>query len=76
MTSLQRNLFEGSTGFDPAALLELIAGISAVVFLTWGANLTFKQFQRFQEGQASWYEFSVTAVRALVVMLLLGYLLR
>lgn len=76
MTAEQLSLFEHSAGVGTNALTLLIAGVGAVIFLTWGAWIASMQLQRWQLGQISFYDLLVLLVRAAVVMMLVGYLVR
>jgi hypothetical protein len=76
VTANQLALFQQSTGVSTGSLTLGIASVVALVFLTFGAWLAYRQLQRWQIGQISFYELSVLLVRAAVVMLLLGYCVR
>ncbi len=76
MTATQLTLFQQSTGVTTDTLTLVIAGIGAVVFLTYGGWMAYMQLQLWQTGKISFYDLIATLVRVSVVMLLLGYIVR
>jgi Protein of unknown function (DUF3262) len=76
VTANQLALFQQSAGVSTGSMTLGIASVGALVFLSFGAWLAYRQLQRWQMGQISFYGLSVLLVRTAVVMLLLGYLVR
>jgi hypothetical protein len=76
VTAHQLALFQQSAGVSGDSLTLGITSVGALVFLSFGAWLAYRQLQRWQTRQISFYELSILLVRAAVVMLLLGYLVR
>jgi hypothetical protein len=76
VTANQLALFQQSAGVSTGSLTLGITSVGALVFLSFGAWLAYRQLQHWQSGQVSFYQLSVLLVRAAVVMLLLGYCVR
>jgi len=67
MTANQLALFQQSTGVSGDSLILGIASVGALVFLSFGAWLAYRQLQHWQMGQISFYELSALLIRTAVV---------
>ena len=77
MTTAQVAAFSKSTGgVSPATLLTAIASILAVIYLLWLAWMAYSQLRSWQTGQGTLYDVILIILRAAVIALLAGYLIR
>jgi len=76
MTAAQTSVFDASTGVTSANLTLTIASIVALIFLIWGAWIGLSQLKLWRAGQATMYDLAWSIIRAAIIMLLLGYLIR
>ena len=78
MTNQQTAAFTQATGniATPDQLLLAIAMIFAVIYLLWLVWMTKSQFKAWQTGQGDFYDMTNNVLRAIVIVLLLGYFIR
>jgi len=76
MTPTQNNLFQAGAGVTPDALLTAIASIVMVLAFVWVIWITFGVFRAWQEGQATILDLTWSALRASIVLMVLGFYLR
>ena len=76
MNAQQRLAFEAGSGVTPETLLLAIAGITLSLSFLWVTWVTFGTFQAWQEGNASFFDLVWNALRACIVLLILGFYVR
>ncbi|MBE0435973.1 MAG: TIGR03758 family integrating conjugative element protein [Methylomicrobium sp.] len=78
MTNQQAAAFTQATGniSNPEQLLLGIAVIFAVIYLLWLVWITKSQYQAWQTRKGDFYDMTYSVLRAIVVVLLVGYFIR
>ena len=68
--------FEAGSGVAPAALLAAIAGAVLAPLTVWVAWVTYGALRAWCSGEASLYDLVWTALRASILLLVLGFFIR
>ena len=76
MTAAQSAAFEAGSGITPSTLLTSIAGIVLVLVIVWVMWVTLGTFRAWQDGQVGLFDLAWSAVRASIVLMVLGFYLR
>jgi len=76
MTSAQRAAFQAGSGVAPETLLTTIAGVVLVLAFVWVMWVTLGTFRAWQDGQVEGFDLVWSALRASIVLLVLGFYLR
>ena len=75
MTPAQSAAFQAGSGITPGTLLTSIAGVVLVLALVWVIWVTLGTFRAWQEGQVGVFDLTWSALRASIVLLVLGFYL-
>ncbi len=76
MSPTQDAVFQAGSGVAPGVLLTAIASVVMVLAFVWVIWITLGTFRAWQEGQASILDVSWGALRASIVLMVLGFYLR
>ncbi|MCP4878267.1 MAG: TIGR03758 family integrating conjugative element protein [Gammaproteobacteria bacterium] len=76
MTSAQNAAFQAGSGVTPSTLLTAIASIVIVLAFVWVLWVTLGTFRAWQGGQVSIFDVVWSALRACIVLMVLGFYLR
>jgi integrating conjugative element protein (TIGR03758 family) len=76
MTPAQSAAFQAGSGVAPATLLTGIASVVLVLAFVWVMWVTLGTFRAWQDGQVGVFELVWSALRASIVLLVLGFYLR
>ena len=76
MTSAQSAAFQAGSGVTPGTLLTAIAGVVLVLAFVWVMWVTVGSFRAWQSGQVTLFDLIWAALRASIVLLVLGFYLR
>ena len=76
MTAAQSAAFQAGSGITPGTLLTAIAGVVLVLVFVWVMWVTVGSFRAWQDGQAAIFDLVWAAMRASIVLLVLGFYLR
>ncbi len=76
MTSAQNAAFQAGSGVTPSTLLTAIASIVTVLAFVWVIWVTLGTFRAWQGGQVSIFDVAWSALRASIVLMVLGFYLR
>ena len=76
MTAQQNAAFQAGSGFTPAGLLLGIASVILVLTFIWVIWVTLGTFRAWQNGQAVLFDVVWSALRASIVLMVLGFYLR
>jgi integrating conjugative element protein (TIGR03758 family) len=76
MTAEQSAAFQAGSGVTPGTLLIAIASVVLVLVFVWVMWVTVGAFRAWQDGQVGLFEFVWAALRASIVLLVLGFYLR
>ena len=76
MTEDQATAFQAGAGVTPDTLLLAIASVVMVLAFVWVMWVTFGAFRAWQDGQVSLLDVAWNALRASIVLMVLGYYLR
>ena len=76
MTPAQNTAFQAGSGVTPATLLTGIASVILVLAFVWVIWVTLGTFRAWQGGQLALFDVLWTALRASIVLLVLGFYLR
>lgn len=76
MTAAQEAAFQAGSGVTAAALLTAIASIVLVLAFVWVIWIAVGSFRAWQDGQISLLDLTWAALRASIVLLVLGFYLR
>ena len=76
MTAGQSAAFQAGSGVMPGTLLTAVAGVVLVLVVVWVMWVTLGTFRAWHEGQADLLELVWGALRASIVLLVLGFYLR
>jgi integrating conjugative element protein (TIGR03758 family) len=76
MTADQVAAFQAGSGITPATLLTGIASVVLVLVIVWVIWVSLGTFRAWQHGQAALFDVIWSALRASIVLLVLGFYLR
>lgn len=76
MTAAQNAVFQAGSGVTPNTLLLAIATIVMTLAFVWVIWITFGVFRAWQEGQATLFDLTWSALRACIVLMVLGFYVR
>lgn len=76
MSPTQEAVFQSGSGVAPDTLLTAIAASVLVLAFVWVIWITLGTFRAWQDGQATLLEVSWSAIRASIVLMVLGFYLR
>ncbi len=76
MTPAQSAAFQPGSGTMPGTLLTGIAGMLLVLVFVWVVWVTLGTFRAWQDGQVGLFDLMWGALRASIVLLVLGFYLR
>ena len=76
MTAAQNSAFQAGSGVTPATLLTGIASIVLVLAFVWVIWVSLGTFRAWQNGQAVLFDVIWSALRASIVLMVLGFYLR
>jgi integrating conjugative element protein (TIGR03758 family) len=76
MTAAQSAAFQAGSGVTPGTLLTAIASVVLVLVFVWVMWVTVGSFRAWQDGQVGLFELVWAALRASIVLLVLGFYLR
>jgi integrating conjugative element protein (TIGR03758 family) len=76
MTAEQSAAFQAGSGVTPGTLLTAIASVVLVLVFVWVMWVTLGSFRAWQDGQVGLFELVWAALRASIVLLVLGFYLR
>ena len=76
MTPAQNTAFQAGSGVTPATLLMGIASVVLVLAFVWVIWVTLGTFRAWQNGQAVLFDVVWSALRASIVLMVLGFYLR
>jgi len=76
MTAAQNAAFQAGSGVTPGTLLSAIASVVLVLAFVWVMWVTVGSFRAWQSGQVSLLDLIWAALRASIVLLVLGFYLR
>ena len=75
MTPAQSVAFQAGSGITPGTLLTAIAGVVLVLTFVWVIWVTLGTFRAWQDGQVEVFDLTWAALRASIVLLVLGFYL-
>ncbi|MCP5410144.1 MAG: TIGR03758 family integrating conjugative element protein [Chromatiaceae bacterium] len=75
MTSAQSTAFQAGSGMPPGTLLTAIAGVVLVLAFVWVIWVTLGTFRAWQDGQVGVFDLTWAALRASIVLMVLGFYL-
>ena len=76
MTPAQTAAFQAGSGFTPTALLNGIASVVLVLAFIWVIWVALGTFRAWQNGQVVLFDVAWNALRASIVLMVLGFYLR
>jgi len=76
MTAAQNAAFQAGSGVTPPTLLVSIAGVILLLAFVWVVWVTLGTFRAWQNGQATLFDLTWNALRASIVLMVLGFYLR
>ena len=76
MTSSQNAAFQAGSGVTPSTLLTAIASVVLVLAFVWVIWVTLGTFRAWQNGQVALFDVIWSALRASIVLMVLGFYLR
>jgi integrating conjugative element protein (TIGR03758 family) len=76
MTPAQSAAFQAGSGITPGTLLAAIASVVLVLVFVWVMWVTVGTFRAWQDGQTAIFDLVWAAMRASIVLLVLGFYLR
>jgi len=76
MTPAQNTAFQAGSGVTPATLLTGIASVVLVLAFVWVIWVTLGTFRAWQNGQVALFDVVWSALRASIVLMVLGFYLR
>jgi integrating conjugative element protein (TIGR03758 family) len=76
MTGPQNTAFQAGSGVTASTLLVAIAGVVLVLAFVWVLWVTLGTFRAWQGGQVGLFDLIWSALRASIVLLVLGFYLR
>ena len=75
MTTGQSTAFQAGSGMTPGTLLTAIAGVVLVLAFVWVIWVTLGTFRAWQDGQVGVFDLTWAALRASIVIMVLGFYL-
>jgi len=76
MTASQNAAFQAGSGVTPSTLLTAIASVVLVLAFIWVIWVTLGTFRAWQNGQVALFDVIWSALRASIVLMVLGFYLR
>lgn len=76
MTPAQNTAFQAGSGATPSTLLTGIASVVLVLAFVWVIWVTLGTFRAWQNGQVALFDVVWSALRASIVLMVLGFYLR
>ena len=76
MSPAQQAVFQSGSGVAPGTLLTAIAASVMVLTFVWVMWITLGTFRAWQDGQTTLLDVSWSALRASIVLMVLGFYLR
>ena len=76
MTAAQNAAFQAGSGAMPAAMLTGIASVVLVLAFIWVIWVSLGTFRAWQNGQVALLDVAWSALRASIVLMVLGFYLR
>jgi integrating conjugative element protein (TIGR03758 family) len=76
MTASQNAAFQAGSGVTPSTLLTAIASVVLVLAFVWVIWVTLGTFRAWQNGQVALFDVIWSALRASIVLMVLGFYLR
>ena len=76
MSPAQQGAFQAGAGVGPGTLLAAIASMILVLAFVWVVWVTMGTFRAWQAGQATVFDLTWNALRASIVLMVLGFYLR
>jgi integrating conjugative element protein (TIGR03758 family) len=76
MTSAQEAAFQAGSGVTASTLLVSIAAIVIMLAFIWVIWVTLGTFRAWQDGQVGIFDVAWSAIRASIVLMVLGFYLR
>ena len=76
MTASQNAAFQAGSGVTPSTLLTAIASVVLVLAFVWVIWVTLGAFRAWQNGQVALFDVIWSALRASIVLMVLGFYLR
>ena len=76
MTAAQNAAFQAGSGVTPGTLLTAIASVVLVLVFVWVMWVAVGSFRAWQDGQVGMFDLVWAALRASIVLLVLGFYLR
>jgi len=76
MTPAQDAAFQAGSGVTSATLLTAIASVVIVLAFVWVIWVTLGTFRAWQDGQVGIFDLMWSALRASIVLMVLGFYLR
>ena len=76
MTPAQDAAFQAGSGVSSATLLTAIASVVIVLAFVWVIWVTLGTFRAWQDGQVGIFDVMWSALRASIVLMVLGFYLR
>jgi len=76
MTAAQSAAFQAGSGLAPSALLTGIASVVLVLGFVWVMWVTLGSFRAWQDGKVGLLDLTWSALRASIVVMVLGFYLR
>jgi integrating conjugative element protein (TIGR03758 family) len=76
MNEAQLTAFQAGSGIEGSTLLLAIASIVVVLAFVWVMWVTLGTFRAWQDGNASLFDVAWSALRASIVLMVLGFYLR
>ena len=76
MTASQNAAFQAGSGVTPSTLLTAIASVVLVLAFVWVIWVTLGTFRAWQNGQVALFDVAWSALRASIVLMVLGFYLR
>jgi len=76
MSPAQQGAFQAGSGVTPGTLLTAIASMTLVLAFVWVVWVSMGIFRAWQAGQATIFDLAWNALRASIVLMVLGFYLR
>jgi len=76
MTPAQSAAFQAGSGVTPGTLLTTIASVVVLLTFVWVMWVAVGSFRAWQDGQVALFDLVWAALRASIVLLVLGFYLR
>ena len=76
MNAAQNAAFQAGSGISPGTLLNAIAAVVLTLVFVWVIWVSFGTLRAWQDGQVGVFDLAWGALRASIVLLVLGFYLR